>query len=404
MKVLLAVGGGGHFSPALAVIDQMPSDWEVLLVGRKYAFEGDSALSLEYQTAKRLSLPFQPITTGRFQRKFTKHTLVSLAKMPVGLMQAKKNITEFGPDVVLSFGGYVSVPVVLAAAASRVPIIIHEQTLHAGLANKIAAKFATKICISWEESAHFFPKNKTVLTGNPLRKEFFEGVETNRHSGEDKGIHQNPFKKDSGHTPRGTGARMTENGLPLIYITGGSGGAHGINVLLEGCLEKLLEKFTIIHQTGDAKEFGDFERLENMKLQLPPELKNNYHPKKFIESEAVQAIMQHAAIVIARSGMNTVTELLYLGKPCLLIPLPYGQRNEQLTNALFVKKMGLGEVIYQLTTAPDDLFQKACDMISDLGKYKNHMEETRRLIHTDAAERIIKEVQTAYEKEKRTAS
>lgn len=390
MKVLLAVGGGGHFSPALAVLTQMPTDWEVLLVGRKYAFEGDSALSLEYQTANRLSLPFQPITTGRFQRKFTKHTLGSLAKMPLGLVQAKKIITQFEPDVVLSFGGYVSVPVVLAAAASHVPIIIHEQTLHAGLANKIAAKFADKICISWEESTKFFPANKIVLTGNPLRKEFLSSVIAKPRSGE--------------AIPTEIAALLSvaRNDEKLIYITGGSGGAHGINVLIEGCLEKLLEKFIIIHQTGDAKEFGDFERLENMKSQLPPELQNNYYPKKFIESEDVHTIMQHAAIVIARSGMNTVTELLYLGKPCLLLPLPYGQRNEQLTNALFVKKIGLGEVIDQLNTAPDDLYDKVSDMISRLETYKNHKEEARRLIHIDAAERIIKEVQTAYEKEKRT--
>lgn len=387
MKVLLAVGGGGHFSPALAVLTQMPTDWDVLLVGRKYAFEGDSALSLEYQTAKRLNLPFQPVTTGRFQRKFTKHTLWSLAKMPLGLVQAKKIITQFKPDVVLSFGGYVSVPVVLAAAASHVPIVVHEQTLHAGLANKIAAKFAAKICVSWEESTKFFPKNKIILTGNPLRKEFLLGdrpsaLKLRLEEEQELGMSKN-------------------NSQTVIYVTGGSGGAHGVNVLIEGCLEKLLEKFTVIHQTGDAKEFGDFERLENMKSQLPPKLQNNYYPKKFIESEDVYAIMQHAAVVIARSGMNTVTELLYLGKPCLLIPLPYGQRNEQSTNALFVKKIGLGEVIDQLTTSPDDLYEKISAMISHLEIYKSHKEEARRLIHTDAAERIIKEVQTAYEKEKR---
>src|SRR6185437_12483312 len=197
MKVLIAVGGGGHFSPALAVIKQMPKDWEVLLVGRKYTFEGDSALSLEYQTAQRLGLPFQTITTGRLQRKFTRHMFASLVRMPIGLAQAKKILATFKPDVVLSFGGYISVPVVLAAAAKRLPIVIHEQTLHAGLANKISAKFATKICISWEESANFFPKNKTVLTGNPLRKEFL-AVSVSQKKESDK--------------------------LPLIYITGGSGG------------------------------------------------------------------------------------------------------------------------------------------------------------------------------------
>ena len=176
MKVLIAVGGGGHFSPALAVIKQMPKDWDVLLVGRKHTFEGDSALSLEYQTAQRLGLQFETITTGRLQRKLTRHTFSSLVKMPVGMAQAKKILAKYKPDVVLSFGGYISVPVVLAAAIQRLPIIIHEQTLQAGLANKIAARFAAKICISWEESAKFFPRSKVILTGNPLREEFLSSV------------------------------------------------------------------------------------------------------------------------------------------------------------------------------------------------------------------------------------
>jgi UDP-N-acetylglucosamine--N-acetylmuramyl-(pentapeptide) pyrophosphoryl-undecaprenol N-acetylglucosamine transferase len=380
MKVLIAVGGGGHFSPALSVIEQMPKDWEILLVGRKHTFEGDNTLSLEYQTSKRLGLPFESITTGRFQRKFTKRTLVSLAKMPVGFSQAKKILAQFKPDVLLSFGGYISVPVVLAAVVSRVPIVIHEQTLRAGLANKIAAKFAKKICISWEQSARFFPQNKVVLTGNPLRKEFSLGT------------------RDKAQGTRNDG------GLPLIYITGGSGGAHGINVLVEGCLEKLLEKFIIIHQTGDAQKFGDFDRLATMKSSLPDPLQKNYHIEKFIKPEEVVVIMNKADVIISRSGINTVTELLYLGKPCLLIPLPYGQRNEQLTNAEFVKNIGLAEIIDQLITTPDDLFVKINEMVNRLGDYKSHKEEAKKLIHTNAAESIIQIVNSAYEKEKRTAA
>jgi UDP-N-acetylglucosamine--N-acetylmuramyl-(pentapeptide) pyrophosphoryl-undecaprenol N-acetylglucosamine transferase len=396
MRVLIAVGGGGHFSPALAVIEQMPQDWEILLVGRKHTFEGDSALSLEYQTAKRLGLLFESITTGRFQRKFTKHTFISMAKMPVGFSQAKKILSQFKPDAILSFGGYVSVPVVLAAAAVRVPIVIHEQTLHAGLANKIASRFAKKICISWEESVKFFPKEKVVLTGNPLREEFLNDTKSATSS---RSITDflNELKERLTH-----GTQYTHD--PLIYITGGSGGAHGINVLVKGCLQKLLEEFTVIHQTGDAKEFGDFERLSKAKADLPEAYRKFYLIEKFINPEEVLAIMSRADIVISRSGINTVTELLYLGKPCLLVPLPYGQRNEQLTNAEFVKKIGLGEVIDQLSTSPDDLYAKVSEMISNVEVYKKHKEEARKLIHTDAAKKIIEVVCSAYEKEKRTAA
>jgi len=370
MKVLIAVGGGGHFSPALAVLSEMPKDWEVLLVGRKYAFEGDSALSLEYQTAQRLGLPFETITTGRLQRKFTRHTFASLFKMPVGFFQAQKIIQQFQPDVVLSFGGYISVPVILAAAKMKLPIILHEQTLHAGLANKFAARFATTICISWEESKKYFPKKKVVLTGNPLRKEFL--IE--------------------GNMEQGTGNRKKDKDFPLIYITGGSGGAHGINILIEGCLGKILEKYHIIHQTGEAKQFHDFENLEKAKSKLPETLQKRYEIKKFIKPEEVMQILSDADLIISRSGINTVTELLYLGKPSLLIPLPYGQQNEQLTNAQFVQRLGLAQVVDQLETTPELLLQKIDEMIADLDFYKKHKEAARHLIHMDAAKKIIKEV------------
>jgi UDP-N-acetylglucosamine--N-acetylmuramyl-(pentapeptide) pyrophosphoryl-undecaprenol N-acetylglucosamine transferase len=381
MKVLITAGGGGHFSPALAVIEQVPKDWEVLLVGRKYAFEGDPALSLEYQTARRLGLHFIPLTTGRLQRRFTKRSLMSLLKIPVGLAQAFHILTTYKPDVALSFGGYVSLPVVLTAAVLRVPIVVHEQTFHAGLANKIASRFAKKICISWQQSASFFPKEKTVLTGNPLRKAFFQKVSVVSRT---KNENFNKKVFDTFNT--------RDNRNILIYITGGSGGAHGINILIEGCLSKLLEKYTIIHQTGDAGQFGDFDRLEKLRLALPADLKKSYEVKKFIEPGDVMGILSRADLIVSRAGVNTVTELLYLGKPCLLIPLPYGQQKEQLTNARFVHELGLAEIADQSGTTSVMLLQKINLMISRLHFYKKHTEDARRLIHTDAAEKIIEEV------------
>ncbi len=170
MKLLIVAGGGGHFAPALSVIEKLPKDWDLLLVGRKYSLEGDAALSLEYQTAERMHIPFRMLTTGRIQRKLTRHSLLSLLKTPIGMVQALSILRDFKPDVVLSFGGYVAVPLVLAAHFLRIPIIIHEQTFGAGLANKISSRFADKVCISWEESRKYFPNGKVVVTGNPVRK------------------------------------------------------------------------------------------------------------------------------------------------------------------------------------------------------------------------------------------
>ncbi|MGI8419482.1 MAG: UDP-N-acetylglucosamine--N-acetylmuramyl-(pentapeptide) pyrophosphoryl-undecaprenol N-acetylglucosamine transferase [Candidatus Levyibacteriota bacterium] len=376
MKVLIAVGGGGHFSPALAVIKEMPKDWDVLLVGRKHAFEGDQALSLEYQTAQRLHLAFEALTTGRLQRKFSGRSLLSILKIPAGFAQANMILLRYKPDVVLSFGGYVAVPVVVAAATQRIPVVIHEQTLHAGLANKISAKFATKICLSWPESARYFPKEKIVFTGNPLRKEFL--------------------------VPAKVPSQKQANSDKLLYITGGSGGAHGINVLIAGCLEKLLEKYTIIHQTGDSKRYSDFDHLKDRRSQLPEHLQKKYVLKKFIDSEDVIHVLSQADLVIARSGINTVTELLYLGKPSLFIPLPYGQQNEQAANAAFVKKNGLAEIVNQSTASSERLLETINNMTEHLGNYTKHALDARQLIHTDAAENILKEV--AYAKEKKSTT
>src|SRR5258708_10858775 len=176
MKLLIVSGVGGHFAPALSLIEALPEGWEYLLVGRKYAFEADKTLSLEYQVAEQKNLPFRAIMSGRLQRRFSRQTIPSLLKIPVGFIQAVKLIREYKPDVIMSFGGYVALPIAQAGRLLHIPIVIHEQTLGAGLANRMVGQFAKKICLSWEQSEQFFPREKIVLTGNPIRKEFLEHI------------------------------------------------------------------------------------------------------------------------------------------------------------------------------------------------------------------------------------
>ena len=389
MKLLIVSGGGGHFSPALAVIQNMPEDWDVTVVGRQYAFEGDTALSFEYQTAKKLGIKFRVLETGRLQRKFTRHTFSSLMKVPVGFAQALSILKEEKPDVVLSFGGYVSVPLGFAAHTLGIPIVLHEQILGAGLSNKLIARFAKKICISWKESAEHLPKAKCVLTGNPLRK--FPVLNLMQH----------PFKShsDEPHPDpllKGEGNDGVEN-LPLIYVTGGSGGSHALNVLFEGCLEKLLEKYCVVHQTGDAQEFNDFSRLEAVKNKLPEHLSNRYFQYKFVEPVKMFEFLMWANLVVSRSGINTVTELIYMGKPSLLIPLPYGQHNEQLENAKFVEKIGLGEIEEQEGLTSEKLLERIEQMMVNLETYKEHADAAKRLVDPHAAEKVIEVVKDVVE-------
>ncbi len=367
MKILITAGGGGHFAPALSVIEELPKNYEVLIVGRKYALEGDSALSLEYQTAKSLNIPFYALTTGRLQRAFTRYTLVSLLKLPYGFFEGIRVVKSFRPDVILCFGGYISLPVVIAGYLLRVPIVVHEQTQGAGLANKIASFFAEKVCISWESSRAFFPKEKIVLTGNPIKK----------------------FPISNFQFP------ISNEKLPIIYITGGSLGAHAINLLVEGCIEKLLKNFILIHQTGDAKQYGDYNRLSILKNSLSGDVKERYILTKFIPPNDVGAIMQKADLVIGRAGINTVTELLSFGKPSLLIPLPVSQKQEQVKNAQFLASVGIGEVVLQNDLTSETFYEKIISMIKHIETYKKHKPVAMALIYKDAGKRIIDVVQKA---------
>jgi len=303
--------------------------------------------------------------------------------MPVGLAQSFSILREFRPDVVLSFGGYISVPVVVAASTLRIPTVIHEQTFGVGLANKIAANFADKVCISWDSSKRFFPVDKVVLSGNPLRNELLE--------------------QESSQNVTSRSQKVSEN-LPLLFVTGGSGGAHAINSLIEGCLQRLLQQYHVIHQTGDAREFGDFDRLQRLKVSLPEELQRRYEVVKFVSAAEVAEILPQADLVIARSGIGTVTELLYYGTPALFIPLPFGQHNEQLTNAKFVQHIGLAEIAEQKTVTPDSFYTLVTKMLHNKEAYKKHADTARQLVVTDAAQTIIGVITDVYKEKKTTKS
>ena len=365
MKVVLI---GGHLSPALSVLEALPKETEILFIGRKYALEGDNALSLEYKTITSLNVPFVGLNTGRLQRKLTKYTLLSLLKLPFGIVKSFLVLLRFKPDVVVGFGGYVSIPVIFSAFILRIPVIIHEQTMEAGLANRIVTPFAEKICISWETSREFFPSKKVVLTGNPIRK---------------LSIMESKFS-------------IFSNKLPVIYVTGGSSGSHAINVLIEGIVKDLLLICNIIHQAGDTFEFKDFERLEDLRNELPEEMRENYILKKFIDPCQIGDLINSSSLVVSRSGINTITELIYFETPGLLIPLPFSQKNEQYKNAKFLEEIGLGKVYTQSKLTSKKLFQAIKTMLDNLDKYKVDKEAIKSFPGKHAVSNIISVINYVY--------
>ncbi|RJQ26858.1 UDP-N-acetylglucosamine--N-acetylmuramyl-(pentapeptide) pyrophosphoryl-undecaprenol N-acetylglucosamine transferase [Candidatus Parcubacteria bacterium] len=375
MKILIT---GGHFSPALSIIEKIRKEADIFVVGRKYSLEGEKSLSFEYKVCQQNNIPFVNITTGRLQRKFNKNTLASLVKVPLGFFQSLSILAKYKPDVVLTFGGYIALPVSLAAFIFRIPIVVHEQTQKAGISNKITSLFANKVCISFESSKEFFPKDKLVYTGNPT-----------------------PVKESISKV---SGPAIVPNilkNIPILYVTGGSSGSHFINNLLFESIEDLLSKFVVIHQTGDSKEFEDYDKLTVEKGKLSNELRKRYILEKHIYPKDLGWILNNASLVVSRAGINTVLELLMFGKPCFLIPLPYGQQNEQLDNAQLVKRTGLGDYMEQKNITVKMFLDKIFYMIDNREKYLSHKGEARKYYIEDAAERVINVVKSVYVNEKK---
>jgi UDP-N-acetylglucosamine--N-acetylmuramyl-(pentapeptide) pyrophosphoryl-undecaprenol N-acetylglucosamine transferase len=175
--------------------------------------------------------------------------------------------------------------------------------------------------------------------------------------------------------------------LPFVYVTGGSAGSHGMNQLIEKSLPLLLEKYRVLHQTGDAKEFEDFQRLTDKIKTLPAAQQKRYEVQKFMEPQSVGSILSAADVVVSRSGINTVTELMAVGTPALFIPLPTGQKNEQLQNAQFAQKIGMAEIISQTDATPASLLEHL-DKIVHNKSYKECAASASKQLIPNAAQAL----------------
>lgn len=365
MKIVIT---GGHFSPAYSLITHLRGKADMVIVGRKSSFESDTGDSFEYTVAQREQIPFYALTTGRLQRKFSIQTIPSLFKFPVGIQQAVRILKKEKPDVVLSFGGYLALPVAIAAKIVGIPVVIHEQTQHAGLANKVIGRFADKILVSFKSSTAYFPKSKVVITGNPVRQDIFTP--------------KKPFS--------------VPQGKKIIYITGGSSGSHMINMAINTIIPVLVREYVVIHQTGNTTLHNDYDVLIATRDSLDTESKENYIVKKFVLPEEIGWVLQHASLIISRAGINIVSELIALKKPSLLIPLAHGQNNEQLSNAQLINRIGLGEYLTQNMINPDVLLSTIETMMGNLGKYVGTKDCAHYYI-PNAIQNIADQIQSIYE-------
>lgn len=347
---------GGHLTPALAVIEELQKQggWEVYFFGRKYAAEGDKAPSAEWEIVPQMGIKFVLIAAGRWQRRFTRYTIPAALRLPLGFFQSLYYLVRLRPAVILSFGGYLGVPAVLAGWLLKIPGITHEQTTVIGLGTKISALFCRKICLSWPQTLGVFPKEKEVLTGNPVRREVFQ-------------VNQRFWE-----------SLNFEKGKPLLLIAGGNQGAHVLNLAVKNCLGKTLTKYNVFHQVGQL-DLAGFRRLEQ----------KNYHVAKFVEGANWGTLLNKADLVISRAGINTLTELGALGKPMLLIPIPWLFGNEQMKNAQMFKKAGSAEIISQDELTSGLLLKTIEKMMTGLGDYQKNASRARQLVIPRAALKIV---------------
>jgi len=309
---------GGHAGTAgIAVLTEIRKieklkNAQYFWIGSKVAIEGKKVPTLESQVLPKLGVNFYPITAGKLQTKFTIHTIPALLKIPVGFIQALFAIIKIKPKIILSFGGFISFPVVFWAKMLGIPVIIHEQTAAVGRAFLASIPFATRALLSRSESKKYIGGKTTEVVGNPL----MSGILS---------IKQKSF------LPK----------RPTLLVIGGSRGSNFLNELMLSIVKELLVDFNVIHITGEI----DYKLQSIYRESLDKSLKNNYAIYPKINPLNMKDVYQNIDLAISRSGANTVSELMYIKKPAIFIPLPRTYLDEQVKNAQSAVNYGLGVVL-----------------------------------------------------------
>ncbi len=352
MKKIILTGGGtaGHVTPNIALLPKLrEAGFEVRYIG---SYDG-----IEKRLMEKEGVEYSGIATGKFRRYFDVKNFTDPFRVIKGYSQAKHLIKEYKPDVLFSKGGFVAVPVVLAAKKYKVPIIIHESDMSPGLANKICLPSATKVCANFPEALENLPKEKCVLTGSPIRAELLSG---NRMEG----------LKFAGLSPD----------KPVLMMMGGSLGSRIINENLRKSLPELLKTFQVIHLCG--------------KGNLDESLKETtgYVQFEYISDE-LKDLFAAADIVLSRAGANSICELLALHKPNILVPLSAKvSRGDQILNANSFKKQGYSYVLEEENMTPETLTKAIHEVYDNRSTYRSAMEQSQLNDGVSAVTKLILEL------------
>ena len=352
MKKIVMTGGGtaGHVTPNIALFDSLQKDgYEIHYIG---SYEG-----IEKGLIEDKKIPYYGISSGKFRRYRSWKNLTDPFRVLHGFFQARRLLGRIRPNVVFSKGGFVSVPVVMAAKTRHIPVIIHESDLTPGLANKLAMPSATKVCCNFPETLPYLPKEKAVLTGSPIRQELLHG---NKQAAKD-------FCGFTGD-------------LPILMVMGGSIGSVYINNAIRGCIDTLLTKYQIIHLCGKGKMDDSLKDTKG------------YVQFEYIKEE-LRDLMAAADLVVARAGANSICELLALHKPNILIPLSRNaSRGDQILNANSFAKQGFSAVLEEEEVTSEKLMATIDDVMAHRSKYIDAMKNSGQMNAIETIMGLIEEV------------
>lgn len=353
MKKIVLTGGGtaGHVTPNLALLPSLKAaGYEITYMG---SYDG-----IEKKLIGDFDIPYVGISTGKFRRYFDPKNFTDPFRVIKGFSEAKKFLKQYRPDVVFSKGGFVSVPVVRAAAVLGIPCVIHESDMTPGLANKLCIPVAKKVCCNFPETLKLLPEDKAVLTGSPIRAELSQG------------------NKLAGLDMCGFSANK-----PVIMVIGGSLGAANVNKAVREALPKLLKDFQVVHLCGKDK-------VDNLLLNTP-----GYKQFEYIKAE-LKDLFAMADIVISRAGANAICELLALKKPNILIPLPAASsRGDQLLNAKSFEAQGFSIVIDEDDLTTDLLVDRVFELYCNRQNYHDAMSRSGQMDSIRTIMKLLEEVQ-----------
>lgn len=348
-STVVFTGGGtaGHVTPNLAIMSQLDKHkWNFEYIG--------SHTGIERELINKIDIPYHPISSGKLRRYIDMENVKDIFRVTKGIIQARSTLKKIKPNVVFSKGGFVSVPVVIAAKSLGIPSYIHESDITPGLANKLASKFATKIFVSFDETVKYFPGDKAEAIGSPIRPEILTGSR-------EKGLKFLGFN----------GKKQ------VIIVMGGSLGARAINDAVRKSLPLLEDQFQIVHMCGKGN-------IDESFVDHP-----NYRQFEYLNEE-LSDVLAAGDLVITRGGSNAIFEFLALKKPMIIIPLPKAQsRGDQILNANSFEKSGFAVKLDEENLTIDILVNEVREISKNKQKFIHTMEAVKT---SNAVSRIVTEI------------